>query len=93
MNMKEVRRTITKVPFIFSWRFQCLTDYCLAFIVMILVDLIFNFTGILQENFDIFSQETYLEAVEDVQKNNGNNGNNGNNSNNNNNDYACYYYQ
>ena len=41
----------------------------ILFIVMILVDLIFNFTGILQENFDIFSQETYLEAVEDVQKN------------------------
>ena len=57
----------------------------ILFIVMILVDLIFNFTGILQENFDIFSQETYLEAVEDIQRNNGNNINNVNNSNNNNN--------
>ena len=53
----------------------------ILFIVMILVDLIFNFTGILQENFDVFSNETYLEAVEDVQKHNGNNSNNGNNNN------------
>jgi hypothetical protein len=45
----------------------------ILFIVMILVDIIFNFTGILQENFDVFSNETYLEAVENSQNNNNNN--------------------
>ena len=42
----------------------------ILFIVMILVDIIFNFTGILQENFDVFSNETYLEAVENSNNNN-----------------------
>ena len=42
----------------------------ILFIVMILVDISFNFTGILQENFDVFSNETYLEAVEKSQNNN-----------------------
>ena len=28
------------------------------------MDIIFNFTGILQENFSVFSDETYLEAVD-----------------------------
>ena len=61
----------------------------ILFIVMILVDIIFNFTGILQENFDVFSNETYFEAVENS-NNNGeaqqvNNNNGSNNSNNNNN--------
>ena len=36
---------------------------------MILVDIIFNFTGILQENFDVFSNETYFEAVENSNNN------------------------
>jgi len=38
----------------------------ILFIVMILVDLVFNFTGILQENFNVFSNETYKEAVENA---------------------------
>jgi len=45
----------------------------ILFIVMILVDIIFNFTGILQENFSVFSDETYLEAVENSNNNNNNN--------------------
>jgi len=44
----------------------------ILFIVMILVDIIFNFTGILQENFSVFSDETYLEAVENSNNNNNN---------------------
>ncbi len=43
---------------------QVFVVVAILFIVMILVDLIFNFTGILQENFDVFSNDTYLEAVE-----------------------------
>ena len=56
---------------------------------MILVDIIFNFTGILQENFDVFSNETYFEAVENSNNNNNveaqavKNDNSNNNSNNN----------
>ena len=57
----------------------------ILFIVMILVDIIFNFTGILQENFDVFSQETYLEAVENSNNNNVEEQSVRNNSNNNNN--------
>jgi len=59
----------------------------ILFIVMILVDIIFNFTGILQENFDVFSNETYLDAVENSNNNNNiaaqaiKNNNNNNNSN------------
>lgn len=56
----------------------------ILFIVMILVDIIFNFTGILQENFDVFSQETYLEAVENSSNNNVEAQSVRNNSNNNN---------
>ena len=61
----------------------------ILFIVMILVDIIFNFTGILQENFDVFSNETYFEAIENSNNNNNveaqavKNDNSNNNSNNN----------
>ena len=52
----------------------------ILFIVMILVDLVFNFTGILQENFEVFSNETYKQAVENVSNNTEvNNFNNNNN--------------
>ena len=50
----------------------------ILFIVMIIIDFVFNFTGILKENFDVFNNETYMEAV----RNNTNSRNNNNNSNN-----------
>lgn len=49
----------------------------ILFIVMIIVDFVFNFTGILKENFDVFNNETYMEAV----RNNTNSRNNRNNEN------------
>ena len=53
----------------------------ILFIVMILVDLVFNFTGILQENFEVFSNETYKQAVENVSNNTEVNNFNNNNNN------------
>ena len=43
------------------------------FIVMIIVDFVFNFTGILKENFDVFNNETFLRAVEENNATNNNN--------------------
>ena len=44
----------------------------ILFIVMIIVDFVFNFTGILKENFDVFNNETFLRAVEENNANNNN---------------------
>jgi hypothetical protein len=48
----------------------------ILFIVMIIIDFVFNFTGILKENFDVFSNDTYIEAINNSNNNNYNNINN-----------------
>ena len=59
----------------------------ILFIVMIIVDFVFNFTGILKENFDVFSNEqkpliTINTVTVTVNSNSCNSSNSSNNSNN-----------